>query len=570
MYQLRCARSPIAHSLHVCFVAVLGFAWLLPTSPAQGQSIVQRLEASNENLQLTVNTSRILTLDQNIPRVQVNNPEILSVTPLSKNQVQILARRPGVTDVNLWDENGKIYSVNVVVYGDVAELQLALKTQYPTSSVTVHRYSNSLVLSGFVDSPEHVSTIVRLAEDYSPKVINNMTVAGVQQILLNVQVMEVSRTKLRALGFDFTTGSGNFATSGVSGLITAASASTGVFPGPTAQDTIRFGILEGDTFLGFLRALRQNDMMKILAEPKLITVSGRPATFNSGGEFPVRIPQGLGTVAIEYKKYGTQVEFLPLVLNNGSIRLEVRPRVSEIDSARSQVVDGTVVHALRVREVDTAVEMKAGQTLALAGLIQTREEAVNKGLPVLADIPFFGAAFRSVQNTNNEIELLILVRPEFADAMDPHECPPGGPGLATCSPNDHDLYCKGFMEVPCGPNCTSCATGGFLPLEGEVLIEDQVPLEGHAPQPPVEVVPTPVPHASGTSRRVPTAAVPHRTPAPRGEVTGPALTAEPRSSVARSAQATTATARTFQGSSSATAPTPPPGLIGPVGYDVAK
>ncbi len=455
-------RSPIAR---MPFYAV-GWACTLAAmlqSTATAQTIVKRLEAATDRIEMTVNTSRILTLDERIPRAQVNNPELLTVTPLSPKQIQISATKPGVTQVNLWSETDKVYSVDVVVYGDARELELALKTLYPHSSVRVFRYSNSLVLKGFVDRPDQVSHMVRLAEDYSPKVINNISVGGVQQVLLNVQVMEVSRTKLRKMGFDFAQLNGNdFAVSSISGLISEVATDAGITAVTGTQgDTVTFGIVDGsNSFFGFLEAIRQNNLLKVLAEPKLATVSGRPASFNSGGEFPVLVPQSLGTVSIEYKKFGTQVNFLPLVLGNGNIRLEVRPRVSEIDSTRSVTVNEFTIPGLRVREVDTAVEMKAGQTLALAGLIQTRVEAQNRGLPILADMPLVGAAFRAVEHTSNEVELLILVRPEFVDPLDPHEVPAGGPGMNSCPPTDKQLYWDGHLEVPCCPNCGDSSCSG--------------------------------------------------------------------------------------------------------------
>ena len=136
-------------------------------------------------------------------------------------------------------------------------------------------------------------------------------------------------------------------------------------------------------------------MLKILSDPTLVTVSGRPAFFNSGGEFPILVPQSLGTVSIEYKKFGTQIDFVPIVLGNGNLRLEVRPRISEIDHTRSITINGTTVPGLRVREADTGVEMHPGQTLAIAGLVQTRSEArKQREIPWLGEMPYVGAAFR--------------------------------------------------------------------------------------------------------------------------------------------------------------------------------
>ena len=189
--------------------------------------------------------------------------------------------------------------------------------------------------------------------------------------------------------------------------------------------------------------------------------SGRVATFQSGGEFPVVVPQGLGTVAIEYKEFGTRVDFVPYVVGNGVIKLQVRPQISEIDNARAVTISGTRVPGLRTRWVDTAVEMKAGQTFALAGLIQERVEAQTRGLPWISELPYFGVPFRKVREERNQIELLVMVTPQLVDALDPHEVPNCGPGETTTSPNDVDLYFRGYLEVPrCCPDgtCSSCQT----------------------------------------------------------------------------------------------------------------
>ena len=253
--------------------------------------------------------------------------------------------------------------------------------------------------------------------------------------------------------------------SSVSGLIEAASASAGTAVG-TGGDTIRFGVIGDDTtFFGFIEALRRYDLMKVLAEPTLVTVSGRPAFFNSGGEFPIIIPQSLGTSSIEFKKFGTQIDFVPIVLGNGNIRLEVRPRVSEIDNTRSVTINSTTVPGLRVREVDTGVEMKPGQTLALAGLVQTRVEAQSSGLPWLADLPYLGVPFRRNTESINEIELLILVTPQVIEAVDCNELPPCRPGMHSVSPDDHEFYFGGQLEVPakgpCAPGMPGCSSNGY-------------------------------------------------------------------------------------------------------------
>ncbi len=438
-------------------VAVLSSGSLFAQILQQDPAMIRKISGPTEKLEITTNTSRILTLETRIPRVQVNNPELLSVTPLSATQIQISAKKAGVTAVNLWDEDGNIHTVDVFIYGDVRELEHALKTQFPNSSVRVYRYSNSLVLAGFIDRPDYVTPIVELAQDYSPKIINNMNVGGVQQVLLKVKIYEISRTKARALGVDFSQigGSGGFFISKPQGLVS----------GGAGGSTVEFGIVSGDNgFFGLLDALQENSAAKILAEPNLVAVSGRPALFNEGGEIPILVPQSLGTSTIEYKKFGTQVDFLPIVLGNGNIRLEVRPRISAIDPANSITLNGIDVPGLKVREVDTAVEMKAGQTFALAGLIQRQTESVNSGIPILASIPGIGIPFRRTEEKVNEIELLIMVTPEFVDALNPEEVPPCYPGSGTMSPTDKELYWGGQIEVP--NMCSPCGGYPCVPTHG--------------------------------------------------------------------------------------------------------
>jgi pilus assembly protein CpaC len=258
------------------------------------------------------------------------------------------------------------------------------------------------------------------------------------------------------------------------------------------DDTFNFVITDGgNTFFGFLDALERRNIAKTLAEPNIVAVSGRPAQFNVGGEFPILIPQSLGTTTIEYKKFGTQIDFLPIVLGNGNIRLEVRPRISNIDKSLSPDIttSATDPPALTIREVDTAVEMKTGQTFALAGLVQERTESEYRGLPWISDLPIIGVPFRKVEENVNEIELLILVTPEFVDGMEPHEVACAGPGYGTTSPDDCDLYCSGHLEVPapCNPisgmtACGECSQGGCasggVNAQADSIISDGMPIEG--------------------------------------------------------------------------------------------
>lgn len=448
------------------------------------QALNFQVDEANKRLEMVESSSRVLTLDTDIPRVLVSNPMVVRVIPLAPNKVQVSALKPGVTQINLWDENDDVRTVDVIVSPDARQLELILAAEFPKAAIRVRPLGESVLLVGYVDRPELVNRIIEISADFYPKVINNLQVGGVQQVALHVKVMEVSRTKLRSVGADWAAvgGSGDFIFTSVSQLISAA-ASTGTSIVGNGADTVRFGIVDnGDAFLGFVDALRQNDVIKVLAEPTVTAVSGRPAYFHAGGEFPILVPQGLGSTAIEYKQFGTRVDFVPIVLGNGNIHLEVRPHVSEIDTSRGVSINGVNVPALRDRAVDTAVEMRTGQTLAIAGLIQNRVDAFNRGIPWLSDLPWAGSLFRRVRENVNEIELLVTVRPELVDALEPHEASAAGPGESTTSPSDVDLFARGYLEVPKTCPDVKCAPG---PSEAEVkangaIYQPQVDGQGKA------------------------------------------------------------------------------------------
>ncbi|MCA9136060.1 MAG: hypothetical protein KDB00_04855, partial [Planctomycetales bacterium] len=291
----------------------------------------------------------------------------------------------------------------------------------------------SAIVSGYVTSVDDVDRAIAIVEQYYPTVVNNIRVVGVQQVLLHTRIMEVSRTKLRELGIDWSwTGTTRSITSVPSGISNATA--TNVF--------------QGDEFNALISALRQQELVKYLAEPTVVATHGRPARFTVGGSVPYIVPSGNGNITVRYEEYGTSVDFLPFVVGPGRIRLEVRPEVKEPDAARSIIVGTTNVTAFSQRYVETAVELQAGQTFAIAGLLQSRTESTTRATPLLGELPVLGVFFRSVRERRNDIELLISVTPELVDAMDPFQVPRGGPGLNSMSPNDHDLYFNGHIEVP--------------------------------------------------------------------------------------------------------------------------
>ena len=542
-------------------------------------SIIHKVRGANERMEMTVTTSRILTLDEKIPTAQVNNPEILELTPLSPTEIQMWAKTPGVTQVNLWDENDRIYSIDVIVYADTRELSMILAEEFPNAAIKVKPISTGVLISGFVDQPEHVSTIVEIANEYYPRVMTNMQVGGVHQVLLHIKVMEVSRTKLRALGFDWTQVSGanviRVMGAGVVDAIGAAASNGGA---------LTFNVIDGgNSFTGLLEAMRRDNLAKILAEPTLVTLSGRPATFQSGGEVPVITGGGLGVPPnTEYKEYGTKIDFVPIVLGNGLIRLEVRPEISEVDPSRSQ---GSVP-AFRTRKVDTAVELMAGQTLAIAGLIQTRIESRRVGIPWLSELPYLGMMFRRVVEERNEVELLIMVTPELVGPMDPAEVPRFGPGLQTESPTDWQLFVRGHIEVPAccqscgGAGCDQCAhnaaaggqqrgvPGMIGDGDGQVYDPDEiyssepvnVEASGSVPVGEFSVPPSMTgPPATGITPTTPKSSLGYNMP-----LSSSVQAAGPQGSHNRSNRPT------GSGQSGPANGSPLPGFLGPIGYDAVN
>jgi len=435
---------------------------------------------------MTVNTSRVVDFPFAVPKLLVNNPDIVRVTPISDRSIQLSAVRAGVTQLNVWDGDNNVTTLDLIILGDVSELDMTLKSLFPEAALRLHPLNSSLYISGFVPKPDMVGSITRVAQDYFPNIVNDMRVGGVHKILLHVKVMEISRTKLRNLGFDWAqlSNSGSFISQSVSTLLQPPGTLTG-----NGGATVRFGVIgNGGSFFGFVEALRQNELARLLAEPTLVTLDGRPANFNVGGQVPIPLQQALGVTTVTYRSFGTMIDFVPIVLGNGMIRLEVRPDITEIDPSLRDTVTG--VPGFRQRTADTAVEMKAGQTLAIAGLVFTREDSVNRGIPWLADLPWVGIPFRRVSNLRNDVELLIFVTPEFCEAMNPDEVPPCGPGQLTSTPTDLELFGRGYIEVPknCpGGNCGPGGSGGLLGPGGPGMLGpgyEELPSPQTAPVPP--------------------------------------------------------------------------------------
>jgi pilus assembly protein CpaC len=416
---------------------------------------------ARQSMQMVVNTSREITASQVFKSIIIQNPNVVQAKPLEGgNRLLISATATGITQINLEGADDSVHTIEIMVLGDVRELEAILRQQFPDANLQVVPVQQGCIVSGFVTSDEHVNQVISIAELYFPTIINKVNVTGIHTIQLETQIMEVSRTKLRELGVDWAFVNGNTeVVQSVSGLLNV----TGSAITTTGSETFSLGIVENsNTFFTAIRALRRNNLVKVLASPTLTAVDGRPASFNAGGEIPIVVPAGLGQVGIQFREYGTRLDYVAKVRGGGRIWLEVRPYVSEIDPSRSVNIDGYSVPGLRSRYLETGVELGAGQTLALAGLLQVKSETINLGLPILADMPWVGAFFRTTREEQNEIELLITVTPNFAGPMDPHEVPHRAPGLNTQSPTDKELYARGYVETPIDDQCEEGSMGGLI------------------------------------------------------------------------------------------------------------
>jgi pilus assembly protein CpaC len=284
---------------------------------------------------------------------------------------------------------------------------------------------------------------------------------------------------------------------------------------------------------------------------------------------PYPQPTGFGNISINFKPFGTQIDFVPIVLGNGGVRLEVRPQVSELDPTLSISINGTAVPGFRERMVDTGVEMKFGQTLAIAGLLQQRVENSKRGIPYLMDMPYLGAAFGRVQTRINEVELLIMVRPELVEAMDPDQVPQCGPGLSSQTPDDCGLYWKRYIETPVQPY----GPEGHGP--GEDGPDPAMYENYNYGRSPEQVIPTPAPAEEIPSARVPVRAtrpvvVSDRSQAPPAAATSrrPSYAQQPPSQAKPSASYNPSNPPVRQTAGQTNPGSEPPGFIGPIGYDV--
>jgi len=429
----------------------------------EGQVVV-----AEERLVLSAGSSKTLTAANPLTRAAVATPEVAEVSIVSPVQVLVTGRSIGSTQLILWDRAGNQTVYDVLVEPDLSQLKAAIEQVAPGSEIQVRVLRDALILTGRATDVDAADRVMKLASVITPNVINQITIAGEQQVLLRCTVAEVSKQGLRQLGINGWLAGDNirdvFAVNQIGGInpvnIGAAGGQNVIRPNGLLFGTDSDGLNMltppgGPTFsLGFPRvqmqlffkALRENSLLKVLAEPNLVALNGKEAVFVAGGEFPIPVPQGVsGAVTIEFKEFGIRLRFIPTVIGRQMIRLRVVPEVSELDFTASVQFSGFVVPGLTKRSAETTLELASGTTIAMAGLLSDSVRAVADKLPALGDVPVLGALFSSVDYRRNTTELVILVTPELVSGMNPDQVPPV-PGQHMSEPNDWELFGLGMTE----------------------------------------------------------------------------------------------------------------------------
>jgi pilus assembly protein CpaC len=402
------------------------------------QLIASGLDPTGGKITLSASQSRLLKLAGPVRTIDVTQPDAVMAKVVSPTDVMLTGKRPGVSQLVLWDDAGRTQSIEVVVTADLAALADEIKKTLPDVDVQLSVANGAIVVRGRVPDVRTAEQVTQIAAPYSgtTKPINLMEIGGGQQIMLQVRFAEVSKDAINALGVNFGISNhftrfggsipGSVAPIGVAGGTDVSSLLT--FPSPGSNVTQFGSFISGATpWEVFITAMRQNNLLRVLAEPNLTVLSGKEANFLAGGEYPYPVPQqngsGSATITIEYKPYGVRLNFLPVALGNGKIRLHVAPEVSDLDYSNAVTLNGFVIPGITKRTADTTVELAEGQTLALAGLLNTRVRGTNTITPILGDIPILGALFRSVRYERSETELVVMVTPTLAAGMNPDQVP---------------------------------------------------------------------------------------------------------------------------------------------------
>jgi pilus assembly protein CpaC len=451
-------------------VAVFSLALLVRPQPGSAQS-TRAIDAENAPIRhvvLTIFKSKTFHLDKPFATAVVGSPDIADVLPMSDHSLYILGKKIGTTNVSVYDQSMKLAGVvDVEVAIDARSLEQKINSSTGTRGIHVSSMNGQVVLSGEATNAVSAERAVAVAKALSPSgIVNAMSIGTSQQVLLKVRFIEASRDAGRALGVNWfgANGSGS-ANTGQGGIVnnTPNNAppagvpllqTVGTLAGVSSQPfgVVLAHLVNGGTNIDVLvTALENKGLARNLAEPNLMALSGDTAQFLAGGEFPVPIAatsaNGLVTPTIEFKPFGVRLSFTPTVLANGVINLRIAPEVSELDFANAVTISGTTIPSLVKRDAVTTIELRDGQSFAIAGLLQSNDLRNRNQIPWLGSVPVLGALFSSSSYTKHETDLVVIVTP--------HLVQPAAPGQVLATPldrtlpsNDVDYFLGGHLELP--------------------------------------------------------------------------------------------------------------------------
>jgi pilus assembly protein CpaC len=380
-----------------------------------------------------------------VQRLSIADPAIADANAISTREVPINAKTAGTTTLLLWDRSERVTMMSVVVTPDIGALQRQIETLFPSVPVTLSASGGAIIISGNVRDPAIARRVVEVVKSAGVAVVDNMAAPPARQILLHVRFAEVERSALSRL-------SANLQSLNPQNLGAAFDDPSLVDIQTLSEGVVRFFLLgdNGSTLEALIRALKTNGHFRSLAEPNLVAIEGTEATFLAGGEFPFPVVQsnaGNNAITIQWKEFGVRLNFTPFVTNTGSIRLDVAPEVSALDFANGLTVSGYQIPAMLTRRIGTSVELRPGQNLAIAGLLDNSKLTEKSRIPILGDLPIIGTFFSSTSSRDRKTELLVVVTPYLVEPVD------SLPELPSGNPDDWDRgksMRSGTLKLPAG------------------------------------------------------------------------------------------------------------------------
>lgn len=430
--------------------ALLGLAMaVVPAATVVKADDIQVVrKGAGRDLNVAMNRAVVVESETPFAELSIANPSIADFSTLSDRTIYVLGKTPGRTTLTLLDATGRlITNVEVHVTPDVSEFKERLRQILPGEKIEVRSANDGIVLSGSVSSIARLQRALDLAERYAPERVSNlMVVSGQQQVMLKVRFAEMQRSVTKSLSSSLAISSptGDVTISGESGTFLDAGNGLGtpITVTPGTVGAVNFGISLGDVQLGILlEALEEKGVVRTLAEPNLTALSGQEAKFLAGGEFPIPVDEGDDGITVEFKPFGVELNFIPRVVDDGIINLELAAAVSSIDSTNSLVLNNIELPSFRRRDTSTTVSMRDGQSFAIAGLLQDDFRDNNAQVPWLGDVPILGTLFRSADYQRSQTELVIIITAHLVS-------PTRGEALALPTdriklPTEKDLFLNG-------------------------------------------------------------------------------------------------------------------------------